>query len=281
MNVAQPVLQAPDGTCDCHMHILYPPAEMPVAPGKTPWPDATVTQYREVAARLGISRCIMTQTPCYGIDNSWVLKAMKEFGEGALGTAAVDASINQQELDSLTAAGIRGAALHLTSGGPFDWKDVPAIAARVMEVDWHLDIQLNGVELANHVQMLLRLPNTLVIDHVGKFHNPVDVNHEGFKALLQLIDTGRCYVKLSAPYESAWEEPPYLNHSGALATALIKAAPERMLWGSNWPHVGVPDPIAKPDDAMLLDTLLHWSVNSTERDVILSANPSQLYGYAA
>ncbi len=279
MSSSHPRLQAPAGTCDCHVHIVYPTSRFPVAPGQEAFPEASIVEYRAVADRLGIERCIMTQAPCYGTDNAWVLAAMETFGPGARGTAAVDASVSGQELDHLTAAGIRGAALYMLSGSRFDWTDVPAIAAKVMPVGWHVHVQLNGVELVEYATLLERLPNILVLDHIGKFLEPVTTDHPGFKALLRLVDTGRCYVKLSAPYESAWGEPPYLEHSGALAKALIEVAPERMLWGSNWPHLGGPDPAAKPDDGDLLDTLLHWTDSPPVRDMILSENPARLYGF--
>lgn len=279
MNPSQPRLQAPTGACDCHMHIVYPVSRFPVAPDRQPFPEATVAAYRAVADRLGIERYIVTQTPRYGTDNRSVLAAIEALGPNARGTAAVDASVSQQDLDRLTTAGIRGAALHMLPGGWFDWDDVSTIAAKVMDVGWHLHVQLNGVEFADHIEQLQRLQNTLVIDHIGKFLEPVGTDHPGFRALLRLVDTGRCYVKLSAPYESAWGDPPYLEHSGALAMALIKAAPERMLWASNWPHLGVPDVAAKPDDGMLLDTLLRWADNAADRDAILSENPGRLYGF--
>lgn len=272
-------LTAIAGSCDCHMHILYPTEHLPVAPGKKAFPVATVADYQAVAKRLGIERCIMTQTPSYGTDNRWMLEAITEFGPGARGTAAVPASVDSLELDRLTKAGIRGAALHMRQGGPFEWSEVPGIAHRVMDAGWHLHIQLDGLELPDRADDLLALPNVLVIDHIGKFSKPTGIDSPGFKALLRLVDSGRCYVKLSAPYESAWSEPPYMEHSGGLAAALIKAAPERMIWASNWPHVGEPDPAKKPNDAMLLNTLMHWTDSAENRRKILSENPARLYGF--
>lgn len=279
MVLLQPQLKAPTGTCDCHMHIIYPTAEWPVVEGQVPFPEASASQYRAMAERVGIERSIVTQTPRYGLDNRSVLAAMEELGEGARGTAAVNASTSKQELARLTNAGIRGAALHMLSGGLFDWDEIPAIAANVMSEDWHLHVQLDGIELETHLDLLQNLPNTLVIDHLGKFSEPADTDSPGFQALLRLVEKGRCYVKLSAPYESAWCKTPYMAHSGGLATALIKAAPERLIWGSNWPHLGEPDVSKKPDDAELLDTLLHWTDSSDVRTQILSENPAHLYRY--
>jgi D-galactarolactone isomerase len=274
-----PKLLAPAGTCDCHMHIIYPNSELPAAPGARPFPQASVDEYKAMTASVGIERCIMTQTPCFGLDNRWMLRAIEEFGAGALGTAAISGDTDRAELDRLTDAGIRGVALHMLDGGWIGWDEVPAIARKAMEVDWHLHIQLDGLTLEDHLALLLDLPNTLVIDHIGKFSGPAGPDSDGFQALLRLVDAGRCYVKLSAPYESAWGSYPYMDHSGGLAPALIKATPERMIWGSNWPHLGVPDPTEKPDDAALLDTLLLWSDNPAEREMILRDNPARLYGF--
>lgn len=279
MKPHHPTLTTPKGACDCHMHIVYPASEFPVAEGRSPYPEASIEAYQTTAKRLGIERCIMTQTPRYGFDGRWVLRAIEAFGEGALGTVAVNASIDQKELEHLTKKGIRGAALHMLAGRWVDWEDLPAIAKKVMGADWHLHIQLDGRELESQLGMLENLPNTIVIDHIGKFSEPTDVNHPGFKALQRLIDTGRCYVKLSAPYESSWCDHPYGDHAGGLASALIKQAPERMLWGSNWPHLGRPDPASKPDDALLLETLLHWTDKTSTRNQILSDNPARLYKF--
>jgi D-galactarolactone isomerase len=261
------------------MHIVYPTSQWPVLAGETPYPVASVSQYRAMATRLGIERCIMTQTPLYGFDNRCVLAAIAEFGDGARGTAAVGANTPKKELRRLTDAGIRGAALHMLSGNVVEWDEIPSIAENVMSENWHLHIQLDGLELESRLDVLEKLPNILVIDHVGKFSEPADTESAGFKALMQLVERGRCYVKLSAPYESAWGEAPYMAHSGGLATALIKAAPECMIWGTNWPHLGLPDPAQKPDDAMLLDTLLHWTDSDSIRSQILCENPARLYGY--
>lgn len=279
MTMMVPELKTPTGACDCHMHVIYPESKLPVGPGEMPFPEASMGDYKEVTSRLGIDRCVVTQTPRYGFDNRCVLEAIAEFGSGALGTAAVDGSVGKTELERLSAAGIRGAALHMLAGGRIGWGHVQEIAQNVMAVGWHLHIQLDGAKLADHLPLLVDLPNTLVIDHIGKFSKPGGVDSAGYQALLRLVDTGRCYVKLSAPYESAWGDYPYLDHSGGLAKALVKAAPERMIWASNWPHLGVPNPDDKPSDAALLDTLLHWTDTPSEREMILEENPARLYGF--
>jgi D-galactarolactone isomerase len=125
--------------------------------------------------------------------------------------------------------------------------------------------------------MLHRLPSTLVIDHVGKFLEPVRPNDQSFRALLRLVGNGHTYVKLSAPYEVSRSGPPNYDDVGVLAKELVRAAPDRMVWASNWPHPTHSGD--KPDDAMLLDTLLDWVPDEATRRKVLVDNPARLYGY--
>ena len=125
--------------------------------------------------------------------------------------------------------------------------------------------------------MLRRLPCDLVIDHTGKFLEPVAADHPAFRTLLSLVETGRVWVKLSAPYETSKEGPPHYMDVGRLARELIRAAPERMVWATNWPHPSVQP--SSPDDGMLLRTLLHWAEDDAIAHRILVDNPAQLYGF--
>jgi len=153
-----------------------------------------------------------------------------------------------------------------------------ALAARVHAFGWHAVVQLDGRTLPQREAQIRRLPGRFIIDHVGKFLEPVPPSHPAFKSLLKLVDTGRCWVKLSAAYEVSKSGPPKYEDVGALAKALVKAAPERMLWASNWPHPTAPKD-APPDDANLLDLLLDWAPDESVRRRILVDNPAELYGF--
>jgi D-galactarolactone isomerase len=144
--------------------------------------------------------------------------------------------------------------------------------------DWHIQLQMDGRQLHEKESLLKRLAGNLVIDHAGKFLEPVDIDHPGFQTLLRLLEGGRCWLKLSAPYETSRVGPPHYDDVGVLARALIKAAPERMLWASNWPHPSV-DKEQRPDDAQLLDVLLDWCDDEAIRQRILVDNPAALYGF--
>jgi D-galactarolactone isomerase len=167
----------------------------------------------------------------------------------------------------------------MLAGGVLPWACLEEMAARIHNFGWHVQLQLDGRLLPEREAMLRRLPGTLVIDHTGKFLEPVEPDHPGFQALQRLVDGGRCWVKLSAPYETSKAGPPDYPDVGRLAALLLRQAPERMVWASNWPHPGAqPNP---PDDAMLLDALRRWAGDGDEATVrrILADNPATLYGF--
>jgi len=163
----------------------------------------------------------------------------------------------------------------MLEGGIYRFAQVPELAAKVRPFGWHLQLQLDGRLLPEHEATLGPLRDRLVIDHTGKFLEPVPVGHPAFRCLRRLVDGG-AYVKLSAPYETSRTGPPLFDDVGALAEALVRQAPERMLWASNWPHPGR-DP--GPDEAMLLDRLLDWAPDERSRRLILADNPARLYGF--
>ncbi|MBM3569248.1 MAG: hypothetical protein FJX46_10920 [Alphaproteobacteria bacterium] len=272
-----PRLKTPSGAADCHMHIYdrrFP--YLPEAALKPP--EAHTGMYRAVCRRLGIDRVVVVQPSSYGTDNRCTLTAISELGAGARGVAVVDDRVDAIELKRLTQGGMRGARFHMMRGGVLPWSMLEPVAARIAEHGWHVQLQMDGRELHEREAQLKALPTNLVIDHVGKFLEPVTLDHPGFKALARLIETGRYWVKLSAAYEVSKAGPPLYGDVGALAKALVKLAPERMLWASNWPHPSVPA-TAAPDDAVLLDLLLDWAPDEAVRRKILVDNPAEVYGF--
>jgi D-galactarolactone isomerase len=273
-----PRLKAPPGTTDTHIHVYD--HRYPMAPtAKMYPPDASVADYLAMAKRLGIERTVVVQATTYGTDNRCLLESMAAIGAGkARGVAVVDAGVSDSELDRLTRAGVRGVRFFMLPGGALPWEALDAVAARVQPFGWHAQLQFDGREFLQHEAAVRRLPGTLVVDHVGKFLEPVPADHPAFMALLRLVEEGRTYVKLAAPYETSKKGPPHFDDVGALAKALIRAAPERMLWASNWPHPSAPAD-GKPDDAVLLDMLLDWASDEATRQKILVDNPARLYGF--
>jgi len=259
---AEPRLKAPAGTCDTHIHIYD--SRYPKAPtAKILAPDALVSDYRKVTARLGIERTVVVQPSAYGTDNRCTLEAVAALGPNARAVVTVDQSVTDAELDRLTGLGARGLRFFMLAGAPLPLDILETMAARVAPFGWHIVFQIDGRDYADYEALLKRLAAPVVIDHVGKFLEPVTTDHPGFRTLLRLLDTGRFYIKLAAPYETSKIGPPNYDDVGTLAKTLAKAAPERTLWATNWPH---PTPgISKPDDAWMLDMLLNWVPDEAAR----------------
>jgi len=239
-------------------------------------PHAPLADYLQVQRVLGLSRAVVVQPNGYGFDNRCTLDALCALGASARGIATVPVDVAEDELERLTRAGVRGARFHMLPGGMLGWDAFLPLAARITAFGWYVQLQLDGRELPQHEAALARLPVPLVIDHNGKFLEPVAVDHPGFKTLLRLLAGGNTWVKLSAPYETSHQGPPHYADVGALAKALVRAHAERCVWASNWPHPGR-DP--RPDSAALLDLLLEWAGDEATRRRILVDNPAALYGF--
>jgi len=269
-------ITVPRGACDTHMHIYD--AKAPAAPGTFMPGHFPVEDYRAMQKRLGLSHVVVVQANAYADDNSVALDSIKKIGKNAKGVAVVKPDVADAELDRLTKGGICAVRIMTLHGGLLGFDVMDQIVSRVHPFGWHANLQLDGRELPKHEAQIKRLPGKFVIDHTGKFLEPVDVSSDSFKSLLRLVDTGRCWVKLSAPYETSKTGAPNYEDVGRLAKALVKHAPERMLWASNWPHPSARKP-APPDDAALLDLLADWAPDEKTRSRILAGNPAELYGF--
>jgi D-galactarolactone isomerase len=241
-------------------------------------PDALVSDYRVMQQRLELQRVVVVQPTAYGRDNRCTLQAIAELGEGARGVAVIDNTVSDTELEQLTQAGMRGVRFRMLEPPELTWEMLEEMAARVAAFGWHVQFQIDGRDFAQCEALLRRLPCALVVEHIGKFLEPVAPDHPGFKSLLRLIENGRCWVKLSGAYMLSRSGPPHYADIGVLAQALVRHAPERLVWASNWPHP-LADAGAMPDDARLLDLLLEWAPDEDIRKRILVANPAELYGF--
>jgi D-galactarolactone isomerase len=276
MSGKKPKLAVPRGACDTHMHFYDEKA--PGAPGTFSPGHFSVDDYRMVQKQLGLERVVVVQPNAYADDNRVTLEAMKKLGKNAKGVAVVKPGVQEAELERLTKAGIVGLRIMTLHGGALGFDVMDELMARVHPHGWHAQIQLDGRELPKYEAQIKRLPGTFVIDHTGKFLEPVKTDSEPFKCLLRLVDTGRCWVKLSAPYETSKSGAPSYEDVARLAKALVKHAPQRMLWASNWPHPSARKP-QPPDDADLLDLLLDWAPDDKTRKQILAGNPAELYRF--
>ncbi|MGZ5146430.1 MAG: amidohydrolase family protein [Burkholderiales bacterium] len=263
------------GVCDCHMHIYDLRFK---ASGHVPPRQATVTDYRRIQGRLGLERVVVVQSTAYGFDNSCTLDAIKQLGANARGVGCVNVDVTDADMERLTASGIRGQRYVMFADRPMGWDSLPTMAARVAPFGWNINLQLSGEELAQREAMLSKLPCDLVIDHIGRFTAPADSKTPGVRVMHRLLDAGRCWVKLSAPYHGSKSGPPRFADIGTLARELVQRWPERLLWATNWPHPSVKG--EAPDDLDLFKLVWEWAPDESTRRQILVDNPAKLYGFA-
>jgi D-galactarolactone isomerase len=267
-----------EGACDCHVHV-YELERYPLASTSTYGPpQASWSDYTSVQKRLGLTRAILVQPTGYGYDNRCLLDALELSGGVARGIVVIRPDTPMSELQAMHDAGVRGVRFMMIpgSGGVLAWDDLEVVASRIAEFGWVINLQLDGRDFAQCEARLRALPCLLSIDHIGKFLEPVATDHPGFRSLLNLLDAGRTWVKVSAPYETSKIGPPHYDDVSNLARALVEAHPERCLWASNWPHPGR-KPV--PDDAEMLALLSYWAPDSAVRRKILIDNPGRLYGF--
>ena len=269
------MLKIPPGSCDCHMHVYDD--RYAIDPRWTvPPPKGTAADYRQVQRELGLERVVVVQPNAYGFDNRCTTDAIADLGPQARGIAIIASNIADSDLLRLHAAGIRGARCYVLPNPFVQWDDIPKIARRAAELGWHVQVQTDGRELPKYEALLRDLPTDVVIDHNGKFLEPVPPEDPAFLTLLRLLDSGRCWVKLSAPYETSKTGAPRYEDVSVLARALAKSHPERCVWATNWPHPGRNPP---PSNVDILDLLLDWVPDEATRKRILVDNPARLYGF--
>lgn len=262
----------PPLACDCHIHVFGPFARYPLDAARKYTPDeALLTDYLNVANALGTGRVVMVQPSVYGVDNACQRDAIRSLEQHARGVAVIGDSITDKQLDALNGAGFVGARLNFMRAGELD--ALERTAARVAKLGWHVQLHLPGPMIPQIAERLLKLPTDFVVDHFGRMDAWQGCVQPAFQELLRLVDSGRCWVKLSAPYRM--DGAPY-PRVAPFARELVKRNPERMLWGTDWPH---PDVAVVPDDAGLLQTMFDWVPDAATRQRILVDNPAKLYRF--
>ncbi|CAD5106921.1 amidohydrolase family protein [Zestomonas carbonaria] len=276
--VRAPRFDVPALACDTHAHVFGPQHRYAYTANRTYTPpDAPLADYLALHRRLGIERGVLVQPSVYGTDNQAMLDALAQLGEHYRGVAVIDPDIDDRELQRLHQAGIRGVRVNLLFKGGISFADVERIAARIQPLGWHVQALLDVSEFDDLQRRLGSLPVDVVIDHMGHMDTAKGLGHPGFQALLQLLASGRCWVKLSAAYRFTRETATPYRDVLPVAQALVRTAPERMLWGSDWPHPFVHIPM--PNDGALLDMLADWVPDAGLREQILVHNPARLYGF--
>lgn len=273
----KPRFQVPAGATDCHVH-LYLPKHEP-QPGGPAIPElATVDDYRQFQHWLGLERVVVTQPNAYQFDNGALIEALTELGPAtARGVAVVSADTSAAQLRDWHDKGVRGARIMNLAGGAVKHVDMLSVAKRIRPLGWHLMVQFNGRHLDEYIDGLRRIEGRYIIDHIGKFMPPVAADDRRVDEILRLLDRGNAWFKLCGPYETSLRGAPHWEDCGAIARRVLAHAPERVIWGSNWPHVGVPRD-QYPDDVSLIEVLDEWA-DAAQRRHILVDNPAELYGF--
>jgi predicted TIM-barrel fold metal-dependent hydrolase len=271
--------KAPPNAADCHHHIYS--ARFKIDPNSKLRPgDATVADYKLLQKRIGTSRNVIVQPSTYGVFNDGLVEALRECGPTARGVAVVNTGVTDDELKRLHAAGVRGVRFNLaTPGGATTVEMLEPVAKRIAPLGWHIQFNMSADTTLAAKDVLNRLPCPFVFDHLAHMPQPIGVTHPAFAVVVDLLQKGKGWLKLSGAYADTKVGPPTYADSTAVAQAYVKAAPDRLVWGSDWPH---PTEQAKvlPDDALLFDLLAEWAPDEAVRNRILVDNPARLYGFA-
>jgi predicted TIM-barrel fold metal-dependent hydrolase len=258
------------------MHIYD--SRFPFSPAATlKPPDARVADYRLLQKRLGTTRNVVVQPSSYGTDNRCTLDAVAQLGATARAVAVVDTTVSDEELERLDRLGTRGIRFNLVQAGATTIDMIEPLSKRVNKLGWHVQIHMLADQIVQIEGLLQRVPSPIVFDHFGRIPGSAGVAHAAFGVIRKLIDDGRTWVKLSSAYLNTTVGPPSYADMRALAQAYVRAAPQRMLWGTDWPHPT--EKTDKPDDAVLFDLLLDWVPDERTHHRILVENPEIVYGF--
>ncbi len=277
----EPKIQVPPGACDTHAHVFGPEDKYPLSPkrGYTP-PPCPLEDYFGLHEILGIERGVLVQASAYGTDNSMIMDALAEGGGRLRAVAAVDSTATDSELERMNEAGVRGIRINLADpgGNPFgSFDEIGRMADRIKGLGWHMEFLLHVNDFPDLKNTFTSLPVDSVFGHLGYMPTGEGLDHPGFREFLDLLRGGRSWVKLTAPNRiTALDRTPYTDVD-PFGRALVEAMPERMIWGSDWPHVYFFKFI--PNDADLLDQLAVWAPEEEGRRKILVDNPAELYGF--
>jgi predicted TIM-barrel fold metal-dependent hydrolase len=270
-----PRLALPPGSCDTHVHIFGPQARFPLLPSRRlDVEDCTCDDLVALHSALGLSRALLVQSFQHGYSYEYMLNALGRYPERFRGVTSPAPDITDGELDILTGAGVLGARFAYPASPTID----AALFGRVAERGWQAHFMLEGeAQIAAWRDRILGFPNLFVIEHMGNPPVEKGVESPEFRFVLECLATGRCWVKLSPRFS----KQPVLPFSDVLPFihALVKRAPDRLLWGSDWPHPNYFEPM--PNDADLVDLLPAWIPDEQTRQRVLVDNPAELFGFPA
>ena len=281
-NPRKPKLVLPPLACDTHAHILGPAARYAYSPARvyTP-PDCLLPDFQHMLKTLGVERAVLVQPSVYGTDNTVMLDAMKAAGNRFRGIAVVNDDISEAELRKLHDGGVRGVRVNIVDvkdrkPGTLPLDSLTKLAQRVRPLGWHVEFLMHVDEFPDLDRTFADFPVDIVLGHLGYMRTGKGLDAQGFQALLRLVKSGRCWVKLTGPYRISAAAAPYPDVT-PFAHALMKTNAERIVWGSDWPHVMAK---AMPNDGDLCDLLSQWIPDARLREQVLVNNPARLYGFS-
>ena len=277
LDVRKPKLKLPPNAADCHCHVFGPREKYPWAANRlyTP-PPVTLDHYLAMLDATGFARGVMVQTGLYGADNRFIVDAIKAHPKKLRAVALIDETFSDRALQDLAEAGVRGFRVNRTAKTGLAFDVARRLAERTRHLGWHVQFLLDVEDHPDIDRFLGDFPTEVVIDHMGRPDTRTGVGAPGFQALIRLLQSGRGWAKLSAPYRTSLQEPPYHDMT-PFAQALVAAAPDRLVWGSDWPHVLLETTM--PNDGDLVDQIAVWIPDESARRRILVDNPERLYGF--
>lgn len=268
----------PPYSCDAHCHIFGPGSRFPYSESRTYTPpDAPLEDFQVLQGRLGLSRAVFVQASCHGTDNRAMVDALLRGRGRYAGVAMIDETCTRHELDHLHAAGVRGIRFNFVAhlGGPPDLDRFWSTVDLIVPFGWHVVLHLDARDLSTYSPLLEAMPTPYVIDHMARVDATAGREQEPFQMLVALLaGDSRCWVKISGAERLTSSGTPPYDDVVPYAQALIAAAPDRVLWGTDWPH---PNVRSMPDDGDLIDLLVDFAPDERLRNKILVENPEALY----
>ena len=279
-NFRPPKIRPPAGACCAQAHVFGPADRFPYAAGRgyTP-PDAPIATYLKLLDTLGLDRGVIVHGSAHGSDNRASLDGIATAPDRLRGIAVVDPDITEGALEKLNAGGMRGIRLSTMLKGGVGSEQLMPMADKIKGLGWHIVLHVNdSKEIAELEDLLRNLPVPIVIDHLSRVRGGQGVDYIGFQSLLTLLrDTDHVWAKISSWYRLSDSGPPY-DDMTPLARALIETRPDRVVWGTNWPHPILWDH-AMPNDTDLFDQFMDWAGDDATRHQVLVDNPVALYGF--
>ena len=277
-NPKAPKLAAPPGACDSHIHLFGPAGKYPFA-SDSPYTsrDALPETFIALQGKLGLGRAVIVSPGGYGRNYQMLADTLARFPDRFRGIALMPDDTSAAEFARLTKLGVRGLRQMSAKRGSHVPNFSPEAARRAAEHGWHVQFYPHGTDITDYADKLLALPNTIVLDHFASVPAAGGVDQPAVKAVLRMLDSGRVWLKLSGPMRCTAQNVPYPDVT-PLARAFVRHAPERMVWGTDWPHVNL-DGREMPNDGDLLDLLAEWVPDAATRKRILVDNACALYGF--